>query len=134
MRKIIAISAQQIVALHAKSSILRLEATPLFKFGSSFGSVAQKLDFYGVNSTGRSEFLGVAPLYATAEEIFFSKDDEGRVREDVDDMLRAQELGGEGASHAVGEIVYCKVDFVGGSRHYCCVGGSRGKRASQTIN
>ncbi len=63
----------------------------------------------------------MAPLDATAEEVLFSKDDEGRMGEDVDGMLRTQELGGQGACHAVREVVDCKVDFVRGSGHCCCV-------------
>lgn len=58
-----------------------------------------------MNASTHSKFVGVAPLDALAEEVFFAVDDEGGVGYNVESVLGAEDLGGEGSGHAAGEVV-----------------------------
>lgn len=114
--KIVAIPRQQVVALRAELTVPPLLATPAFKFRLGFSGGAQQLYLDGMYAASPTKFVGRARFDAPSEEVFPAVDEDGGVRDDIDRVGWAEELGGEIAGHAHGEVVDCKMYFC----HDCC--------------
>lgn len=91
MGEMIAVALQQIIGVNVEAYGCHVPA-PAFEFGLGYVGHSQSLGTDGCPSRKGSIHVGIYHLNAATKEIFLLKDNQCRVRNHVNDMVRSQEL------------------------------------------